>query len=304
MDATQATKMWWASVPCQLFVGPSFTTGLSWSVGLRQATDRPAKKSLAPWACLVKVAVPRDALVKFFWLQKLCVPRGPKRNASYQDCSKSMAPAFGNSHFEIPAVLWCPAAWKTLHQLVPLARRRQQSLCKATSRKLRQDQQDTVCASSASNNCFLWSNMFDFWRRTSLREVVSPHESLAQSLLSTSVHTGGTDSAWKLCKASLPASVVTRSAGRFNPKMDLYIRAWQWRWENSASLGANLCKKTAQVFLQNTAWHPWTEKEKRQRKLRWRCGGVQIDQKMIKIRTPKSKVSRARNLERFVTFWW
>ena len=30
-----------------------------------------------------------------------------------------------------------------------------------------------------------------------------------------------------------------------NPKIDLCILAWQWHWENSASLGANLCKKTA-----------------------------------------------------------
>ena len=69
----------------------------------------------------------------------------------------------------------------------------------------------------------------------------------------TAVHTGGIDSAWKLCKASVPSSVVTRSAGNFNPKIDVYIRAWQWRWENSAILGQSLCRKTAQIFLQKSA---------------------------------------------------
>ena len=66
-----------------------------------------------------------------------------------------------------------------------------------------------------------------------------------------------------------------------------------------------LCKKTAQVFLQNTAWHPWTEKEKTGN---GNCAGAmaacKLTKKKVKIRTPKSKVSRARNPERFVTFWW
>eukprot|EP00438_Fugacium_kawagutii_P017308 Skav234193 [mRNA] locus=scaffold2984:203318:204243:- [translate_table: standard] len=65
----------------------------------------------------------------------------------------------------------------------------------------------------------------------------------------TSVHTGGIDAAWKLCKAAIPAGVTTKAGVGFNPKIDVYIRSWQWRWENAAC--ANLCKKTAQVYLKN-----------------------------------------------------
>ncbi|CAK9013870.1 unnamed protein product [Durusdinium trenchii] len=69
--------------------------------------------------------------------------------------------------------------------------------------------------------------------------------------LRTEVHTGGIDSCWKLCKAAIPPSVLTKSDGSFNPKIDVYIRSWQWRWENTTC--TNLCKKTAQVYLRQDA---------------------------------------------------
>ena len=59
--------------------------------------------------------------------------------------------------------------------------------------------------------------------------------------LRTEVHTGGRDSCWKLCKAAIPPSVLTKSDGSFNPKIDVYICGWQWRWENTTC--TNLCKK-------------------------------------------------------------
>ena len=62
-------------------------------------------------------------------------------------------------------------------------------------------------------------------------------------------HTGGVDSAWQLLKESIPKSVSTRAKGtaKFNSKIHMYIRAWQWRWENTAA--TNLCKKTAMAYL-------------------------------------------------------
>ena len=56
-------------------------------------------------------------------------------------------------------------------------------------------------------------------------------------------HTGGVDSAWQLLKELIPKSVSTRAKGtaKFNSKIHMYIRAWQWRWENTAA--TNLCKK-------------------------------------------------------------
>ena len=64
-----------------------------------------------------------------------------------------------------------------------------------------------------------------------------------------SVHTGGIDSAWKLCKAAVPSSVSTKTADGFNAKIDQYIRSWRWRWENA--LCPDLLKKTAQVYMHN-----------------------------------------------------
>ena len=40
-----------------------------------------------------------------------------------------------------------------------------------------------------------------------------------------SVHTGGIDSAWKLCKAAVPSSVGTKTADGFNVRIDQYIRS-------------------------------------------------------------------------------
>ena len=62
-------------------------------------------------------------------------------------------------------------------------------------------------------------------------------------------HTGGVDSAWQLLKESIPKNVSTRAKGtaKFNSRMHMYIRAWQWRWENRAA--TNLGKKRAMAYL-------------------------------------------------------
>ena len=64
-----------------------------------------------------------------------------------------------------------------------------------------------------------------------------------------SMHTGGIDSAWKLCKAAVPSSVGTKTADGFNAKIDPYFRSWQWRWKNA--LCPDLLKKTAQFYMHN-----------------------------------------------------
>ena len=102
--------------------------------------------------------------------------------------------------------------------------------------------------------------------------------------------TGGVDSAWQLHKESIPKSVSARAKGtaKFNSKMHMYIRAWQWRWENTAA--TNLCKKRQ--------WHTCARKtpEKRERQNGNRnCSETQVLNK-------NEKKLNFQALQQYVTF--